>query len=62
MLAETQSYGQFFMAQVKIVGWEIAGEIALIVAGTPADGTFEHPLANTIFRAATHLADLAEQG
>ena len=62
MLAETQSHSQFFIAQGKIVGWEIAGKIALIVAGAPADGTFEHPLANTIFRASTHLADLAEQG
>jgi len=61
MPSETQSYGQFFMAQIKIVGWQITGEIALIVAGTPPDGTFEQPLANPIFRAATQLADLAEQ-
>ena len=59
MLAETQSYGQFFMAQVRIVGREIAGEIALIVAGTTLDGTFEQPFADTIFRATGHLADLA---
>jgi hypothetical protein len=59
MLAETQSYGQFFMAQVRIVGPEITGEIALIVAGATADRTFEQPLADTIFRAIAHLADLA---
>ena len=59
MLAETQSYGQFFRAQIRIVGREIGGEIALIVAGTTADSTFEQPLANTIFRATAHLADFA---
>ena len=61
MLAETQSDGQFFIAQVKIVGREIAGEIALIVAGPPADRTFEQPLADTIFRATAHLANFAQQ-
>ena len=57
MLAETQGHGQFFMAQVGIVGREIAGEIAFIVAGTTLDGTFEQPLTDTIFRATAHLAD-----
>lgn len=58
MLAKTQSYGQFFMAQAGIVRREIIGEIPIIVAGTTADGTFEQPFADTIFRAAAHLADL----
>ena len=62
MLSETQGDGQFFMAQVQTVGREIAGEIALIVAGATADGTFEQPLADTIFRQTAHLADLAQQG
>lgn len=61
MLAQTQSDGQFFMAQVRIIGREIRGEIAFIVAGTTADGTFEQPLANTLFRATAHLAELAQQ-
>ena len=59
MLAETQSYGQVFMAQVGIVGREIAGKIALIMAGTAADGAFEQPFADPILRATAHLADLA---
>ena len=59
MLAETQSDGQFFRAQFNIIRREIGGEIALIVAGTAADGTFEQPLADTIFRATAQLANLA---
>jgi hypothetical protein len=49
------------MAQVRIVGREIACESALIVAGTPANGAIEQPLADTIFRATTQLADLSQQ-
>ena len=59
MMAETQSDGQFFMAKIQIVGREIAGKITFIVAGTTADSTFEQPLADTIFRATAHLADLS---
>ena len=59
MMAETQSDGQFFMAKVHVVGREIGGKITFIVAGTTADGTFEQPLADTIFRATAHLADLS---
>jgi len=59
MLAETQRYGQFFMAQVEIVGREIVGKIALIVAGATLDGAFEQPFADPIFRATAQLADLA---
>ena len=62
MLAETQSHGEFFMAQVGMVGREVAGENALVVAGTSADGTFEQPFSDTIFPATAHLADLAQQG
>ncbi len=62
MLAETQSDGQFFMAQFKIVGREISREIALIMAGATADGTFEQPFADSIFRTTAHQANLAEQG
>jgi len=62
MLTETQSHGEFFMAQVRIVGREVFGKIPLVVAGPPADGTFEQPFADTIFRATTPLADLAQQG
>jgi len=62
MLAQTQCDGQFFRAQFNIIRREIGGEIALIVAGTTADGTFEQPLGDTILPATAHLADLAQQG
>ena len=62
MLAETQSHGEFFMADFRMVGREVFGKITLVVAGPPADGAFEQPLADTIFRATTDLADLAQQG
>ena len=61
MLSETQRDAEFFVAQIRMVGREVAGEITLVMAGTPPDGTFEQPFADTIFRTTTNLADFAEQ-
>ena len=62
MLAKTQSHGEFFMAQFRIVVREVFGKIALVMAGPPAHGAFEQPFANPVFRAAAHLTNLAQQG
>jgi hypothetical protein len=61
MLAETQSHGEFFIAQVRVIRREVFGKIALIVASPPEDGTFEQPFASTPFRTATQLADPSQQ-
>ena len=62
MLAETQSHGEFLIAQARMIGWKVCGEIALVVAGPPTDGTLEQPFANTVFRAAAHPANVSQQG
>jgi hypothetical protein len=61
MLAQTQCHGEFFIAQVRMIRREVAGKIALIVAGTTSDGTFEQPFADTLFRTSTQLADPSQQ-
>jgi hypothetical protein len=61
MLSETQRDAKFFVAQIRTVGREVAGEITLVMAGAPTDGTFEQPFADTIFRTTTILADFAQQ-
>ena len=62
MLAETQSHGEFFIAQVGMVGREVFRKIALVVAGPSADGTLEEPFADLIVRTTAHLANPAQQG
>ncbi len=61
MLTETQSHGEFFIAQARVIRLEVFGKIALVVAGPPEDGTFEQPFANTPFRTAAQLADPSQQ-
>ena len=62
MLAETQTYCQFFVAQFRVIRWEVCGKFAFVVAGSTMYGTFEQPFTDTIFRASTHPAKLAQQG
>jgi hypothetical protein len=62
MLAKTQSHRNFFVSQFGKVGRKVARKIALVMSGTPADGAFKQPLADTIFCATTPLADLPHQG
>ena len=62
MLAGTQSRGNFFITQFGTAGREVARKITLLVAGTPTDCTFKQPFTDAVFRATTHLADLAQQG
>lgn len=45
-----------------MVGRQIIGKIAFVMAGSPADGAFEQPFADSLFWATTHLVNLAQQG
>jgi hypothetical protein len=40
VLAEAQSHSELFIAQLRMVGREVSGKIAFVVAGSPADSTF----------------------
>jgi hypothetical protein len=45
-----------------MVGRQVVGKIAFVMAGSPADSAFEQPFADSLFWTTTHLANLVQQG